>query len=321
MDLLLADFLIRQPLVDMQIERRVIMRVEALRTDSIKGFIGFCKRHRSEVDESFLCDTDLDHLTINDENPTYVITDDKDNVVAAASLIINEYYRRGKRARFRIFYSEINNTKYYEALLQALLKHCMELSKLFVYIKTDNDALMETFRRLGFTIERYSYVLIRDNDNIPQAALPEGFSIRAFVEDQDEEVWRDIRNVAFATLQGSETPITTKHVKKMLQEDEYIDEGMKILHHLDKPIGIVRGADDIEEGEPILYIGPLALLPDYQGRGLGRNLLREIMHFGKNIGYKKSILNVNAENENANRLYVSEGFTQVEAVACFIHKL
>lgn len=297
------------------------MKVEALKTDKIKCFIDFCKKHRDEVDESNLYEGDLNGFTIDEENPTYLITDDKDNIIAAASLIVNEYNRKGSRARFRIFYSEINNLENYEALLKEILKHCVGLSKIFLYIKIDNDILMQTFHDLGFLIERYSYVLIRDNEDIPKVELPEGFSIRAFVKGQDEHTWRDIRNVAFAKLQGCETPITSEDVEKLLLEDEHIDGGMKILCHKDIPVGIVRGTDDNEEGEPILLIGTVAIIPEYQGRGLGKSLLRDIMCFAKKHGYKKSILCVNAENENASKLYINEGFKKLEGVACFIYRL
>jgi GNAT superfamily N-acetyltransferase len=45
---------------------------------------------------------------------------------------------------------------------------------------------------------------------------------------------------------------------------------------------------------------------------LGRSLLRAVLLFAKDKGYKAAILCVNAENERAKALYIQEGFKQVE---------
>lgn len=66
-----------------------------------------------------------------------------------------------------------------------------------------------------------------------------------------------------------------------------------------------------------MNIGPLAIIPEYQGQGLGRLLLRASLQFAKEKGYHKTILSVNGENERAQALYVNEGFRQVEGVACY----
>lgn len=97
--------------------------------------------------------------------------------------------------------------------------------------------------------------------------------------------------------------------------------GMMFLFHHDKPVGIVRGAADEYEGEPIMNIGPLAILPEYQGRGLGRILLRAALRFAKEKSYASTILSVNGENERAKTLYLQEGFRQVEAVVCYAYRL
>ena len=70
-----------------------------------------------------------------------------------------------------------------------------------------------------------------------------------------------------------------------------------------------------------MNIGPLAIIPEYQGKGLGRILLRTILNFAKDKNYKRTILCVNAENERAKALYIQEGFKQVEGVVCYKYDL
>ena len=70
-----------------------------------------------------------------------------------------------------------------------------------------------------------------------------------------------------------------------------------------------------------MNIGPLAILPEYQGKGLGRQLLRASLQFAKENSYKRTILSVNGENERAQALYIQEGFKQVEGVTCYQFEL
>ena len=44
-----------------------------------------------------------------------------------------------------------------------------------------------------------------------------------------------------------------------------------ILYHNEKPIGLVKGSKDEYEGMPIMNIGPIAIIPQYQER-IGQNL-------------------------------------------------
>ncbi|GJM81251.1 hypothetical protein HMSSN139_37470 [Paenibacillus sp. HMSSN-139] len=101
-------------------------------------------------------------------------------------------------------------------------------------------------------------------------------------------------------------------VAKYAGEADYLNGGMLFLVHGDRPVGIVRCTDDEYLDAPIMNIGPLALLPEYQGKGLGRLLLRRALGFCRENGYRRAILCVNAENERAKALYLQEGFKEAE---------
>lgn len=99
------------------------MKVEALSNERLNEFIAYCKEHRSEIDDSFLYEEDLKEFKPDEENPTYIVLNDGNEIVAAASMIIDDYNRRGRKSRFRIFHSKADHTEYYDMLLKALLKH------------------------------------------------------------------------------------------------------------------------------------------------------------------------------------------------------
>ncbi len=297
------------------------MKVEALKKERIEDFKEYCRKHRLEVDDSFLYEEDLKNFEQNEENPTYIITNQQEQIIAAASLIIDDYNRRGKKGRFRIFHSEAEDVNCYNMLLQAILKHTEGLDKIFVFIPIVNKKLIGFIEGLNFNVERYSYLLLREDLEVPEVHLPEDYDIRAFRLGIDEETWCEIRNISFANLKGSETPHTPEMIAKMMSEVDYLEGGAMILYHKERPVGVVRGTLDEYEDSPIMAIGPLAIIPEYQGKGLGRSLLRASLRFAKEKSFKKTILCVNAENERAKALYINEGFKEVEAVVCYKYDL
>lgn len=297
------------------------MKSETLVNEKVNAFIEFCKKHRHEVDDSFLYEEDLKDFLPGEENPTCVLVGQQGEILAAASLMMNDYYRRGRNARFRIFHSEIEDIKYYNMLLEEMLKHTGGLDSICVFVRQDNGRIPGFMESLGFYPYRYSFLLVRQCEAVPGIELPEGYELRSFRRGHDETAWCEVRNAGFAKLLGSETPITPEMVTEIVNGEGHLEGGMLLLYHGEKPIGVVRGSRDEYEGRPIMDIGPLAIIPEYQGKGLGRSLLRAALHFGAKEGYNRAILCVNAENERAKALYLQEGFLEAEAVVCYRYDL
>lgn len=297
------------------------MKLEPLEAVHLAHFADYCRQHRREVDDSFLYEEDLANFQPNSDNPTYILTNEHDRVVGVASLILNEYYRRGRRGRFRIFHSEIDDLQCYRTLFQAILQHVDGLDQVFLYVPLANDRLQRRMSELLFQVERYTFIMLRDVNDITPYRLPSGYEFRPFVVNRDEAAYCHIRNIAFAKLAGSETPITPEMIADMTKTPDYAEGGISLLYHGEKPIGLVRCSLDEWDDKPIMNIGPIALLPEYQGRGLGRVLLRKALRFTQDYGYDRAYLSVNGENERARSLYLSERFQQVGGVACNVYKL
>ena len=56
------------------------------------------------------------------------------------------------------------------------------------------------------------------------------------------------------------------------------------------------------------------LLPEYQGKGIGSQMLRTAKDFARNAGYSRIRLNVNRQNAKAIKAYLRNGFVTVETV-------
>lgn len=292
------------------------MQAEKLQLKDKEDFIAFCLKHRNKIDDSFLCDEDLENFSPDEENPTFIVKKDS-NIIAAASLIIDDYHKRGKNGRFRIFYSEDHNLDIYSTLLREIIKHIKEIDKVFLFVPLINSELSDNIKSLDFTAERYVYLLTKEITGSQAVSFPEGYSVKEFQPHKDEEDWCYIRNIAFSNLKGNSTPITPEMTHKQVESSEYLEGGLLFLMHHKTPVGIIRGSKDNYEGEPAMSIGPFAILPAYQGKGLGRQLLRAILNFAQEKNYKKAVLCVNADNEKAKELYLREGFIEVEGVVAY----
>ena len=48
--------------------------IDTIVVGTLKNFIGYCKKHIMEIDDSFLYDEDLKKIEPNAENPTCILT-------------------------------------------------------------------------------------------------------------------------------------------------------------------------------------------------------------------------------------------------------
>lgn len=297
------------------------MTIEALDSRRLKDFTDYCRAHRGEVDDSYLYDEHLAGFVPDGDNPACIALDDAGQVVGAASLIMGDYMRRGNRARFRIFHSEGGDIECYKGMLEALLPHAAGLGHLFIYAQELNHGQRNALEALGFRPERYTFLLLHEDGEVPCAVLPEGYDIKPFAAGRDEQHWCTVRNAAFASLRGSETPMTPEMAAAQNTGGGLLSGGAMVLWHGQKPVGVVRAEEDEVDGRPVAEIGPLAILPEYQGRGLGRAMLRTALRFAQERGFGRAALCVNAENERATALYLNEGFIKVEMVVCYRYEL
>ncbi|MFD2215270.1 GNAT family N-acetyltransferase [Metabacillus endolithicus] len=297
------------------------MNVELLKNERVEQFVVYCKKHRSLIDDSYLYDGDLNTFEPNDQNPTYVLIDHSDRIVGAASLVLDEYAVKSKKGRFRIFHCELEQKELYQMLLEEILKHTEELAKIFMFVPINNKSLDSCIKGLSFSVERYVFFLVRENTPVSDIYLLDEYVIKPFQHNLDEQKWCDVRNIAFATLTGNETPISPDDVNKMMLSKEHIEGGAMILYHNERPVGVIRGVNDEYERGPIMNIGPIAIIPEYQGKGLGRTLLRAMLLFSQKAKYSRTCLSVNADNERAKLLYVQEDFKEVEGLICYQYKL
>lgn len=124
-------------------------RIIELNNENLQSFKDFCRRNRGKVDDSYLYEEDMVSFEPNSQNPTFLYLEGG-KVVAAASLIMDEYNLKANRARFRILYSEKDSKGIYDGIFHRILIHALELDNVYIFVPTYNDTLMARMEKLGF---------------------------------------------------------------------------------------------------------------------------------------------------------------------------
>ncbi len=63
--------------------------------------------------------------------------------------------------------------------------------------------------------------------------------------------------------------------------------------------------------EPSADIQTIAVLPEYEGRGIGTSMLKALLTEARNRGGQEALLEVRADNPRAQNLYLRFGFSQI----------
>lgn len=292
------------------------MKVEQLKNGRIGDFINYCRKHRSEVVSGTIQEQDLETFKLHD-NPTYIFTDEGNHIKGVASLIIDDYAINAKDGHIRIFHSEKPEREIYEQMLNKMKYHTECLDSMHLFIKEDDEKTAEILISIGFVKGGYSFTMIREDPFFKEPLFPEDFELKTFQIGRDEEDWCTIRNIGF----GDEGLMSPDMVHIYYDDEAYIDGGMKLLYHKEKPVGTIRIVKEYEDNVPYAYICSVCVKPEYRGRGLARNMLRAAILFGKDKGFPKSSLEVSVKNKNALSLYTNEGFVKLYGVASYAYPL
>jgi GNAT superfamily N-acetyltransferase len=152
-------------------------------------------------------------------------------------------------------------------------------------------------------------LMLRSNlENIPAFALPDGFSVRWY-QPGDEAQWLRIDRLAnpddeappdlFPRCFGSDHLL-------LARRQCYLLDGRG------EPIGTASAwFDDAFQGERIGRVHYVAVIPEYQGRGLSKPLMTVICRRLRELGHDRAYLATNTWRVRAINLYLRFGFVPV----------
>lgn len=288
------------------------MKVVKLKENNIPAFKSYFKQFSHEQDESY---APLDDFTVSENEPVYLLIEGN-QIKGAASLMMYPEYREVRMARFRLFHAVNGDYLSYLKLLNSILLHTSGLISIYAFIEDNYSNIAKIWEDLGFESRRFAWILERDTENINKPEFPDGYELQTFRDGVDEEDWCNIINDAFGHSLGH-VRMTNERIDKMKLSPDHIKEGVKILWYKNEPVGSLTMTKDSKDGEEVIFIEGIGVKSEFQGKGLGKSLLRAGLEFAVNYGVKKAMLSVNGENERAADMYFKEGFKKEALYKCY----
>ena len=146
----------------------------------------------------------------------------------------------------------------------------------------------------------------RENlEKIPEFPLPKNISVRRF-QPSDEKIWREIQSLA-----DPEQRFTDSSFAKIFGGDASIlrERQFFLLGENQKPVGTVTAwIDDYFSDPKQGRVHWLAVIPEQQGRGLGKILLSICLRRLRELEYRSAYLKTWPTRLAAINLYLQFGF-------------
>ncbi|MFZ1362984.1 MAG: mycothiol synthase [Candidatus Nanopelagicales bacterium] len=160
----------------------------------------------------------------------------------------------------------------------------------------------------GWPVARQLVIMEKPlNDQIEQSKVPDGWQLRSFSPETDEDTWLDLNRQAFADL-PDQAAWTVDDLRARYQEDWFNEDGFLLLFDRE---GTLRGAHWTKQEGAVGEVYVLAVAPGSEGLGLGALLTNAGLSQLADEGAIKVQLYVDAKNVKALALYRKLGFTEL----------
>lgn len=147
-------------------------------------------------------------------------------------------------------------------------------------------------------------MICKNMRDMPEHSLPTGYSFHWHCAG-DSAHWRDIQSKA-----DKHNDISGSLFREQFGDDsELLNKRVLFLLHGDAFIGTASAwFDNGYHGEPWGRVHWVAILPEYQGKGLSRPLMSVICRRMMELGHEKAYLTTSTARVPAINLYLSFGF-------------
>jgi putative acetyltransferase len=91
--------------------------------------------------------------------------------------------------------------------------------------------------------------------------------------------------------------------------DALLHKDVKYIYENDEsPVGMFKLVPNSYRSGHVVYLGGLAIHPDFAGKGYGLSMMEEIIQYAEQCGFLRIELSVYTDNHKAHRLYEKAGF-------------
>ena len=173
----------------------------------------------------------------------------------------------------------------------------------------------ETLTNEGLTLVRRYRTMVCRRKDLPEAAMPDGFSVRQFHQG-DAVSLTEVQNTAFEGSWGF-SPNTLEQIKYRTGTADTSPEGILLLEHGDKTAGYCWTNITPVDGDIQGVIGMIGLSPHYRGKGIAGIILMAGMKYLQFRDVEDIRLEVDENNTPAIRLYTWAGFEKARELHWF----
>ncbi|MCL1793956.1 MAG: GNAT family N-acetyltransferase [Oscillospiraceae bacterium] len=169
------------------------------------------------------------------------------------------------------------------------------------------DIWKKDFRSHGFTVYAQYHDYWIDKLTSPGSAYG-GFD---FLREEDCGIASEISVACRGQSRGFEGEPPEWFADWLRGEDGMNNSVVLVRRINNRIVGIsctATYAHDSEKGA-VVWVRMLAVHPDFQGRGIGKNLLLQTLQYGVEHGAKRAFLHADVENTTAICIYTNAGFT------------
>lgn len=172
-----------------------------------------------------------------------------------------------------------------------------------------NSPRSKLLEREGFSLARVYWDMVWQQQGVPPADPPNGFTIRSF-QPGDAPALTEVQNAAFTGSWGF-SPNTVEEIEYRSSMSNTSYPGILFLLNGEKVAGYCWTFTAPANGKTRGIIGMIGVAPDYRGRGVSQPILLAGMEYLKSAGVADIGLHVDGDNTPAIRLYLSVGFKKV----------
>lgn len=195
------------------------------------------------------------------------------------------------------------------SMVRKATKHAQGLgaSVLHVEVSSGGASAMHLLESEGFYPVRNYWQMRWKADGVPNAELPEGFSLCLFRPGRDEEALTQLQNAAFGDTWGF-CPNTVEEISARARLSRVDPDGIILVMDGGRPAAYnwtLRASNEAGSTGSIAMTG---VHPDYRGRGLGRAVVVAGMKHLRGRGVDGIELEVDSDNLPARELYRKLGF-------------
>jgi mycothiol synthase len=165
--------------------------------------------------------------------------------------------------------------------------------------------------KLGFEPVVSVWTMEADPDFAPSEPplVPAGFVLRTYRKGEDAQLLTDLFNRTF-DQHVTFFPSTLEDTLS-IEATPAFDPALTLLLESDRGEAVAYGRNTLRGETRDGWIDILGVVPEYQGRGLGRFMLLHCMYVLAQARPRTIGLSVEATNEKARSLYDSEGFMEI----------